>query len=75
MQEWFIPEIPHGNDSELPGRNLLEGLDGEEEMVVRRIADATGIKGEVPGMLIGTPGRLRAQELGWRRGGVPDERP
>jgi hypothetical protein len=44
-------------------------------MVVRRIADATGIKGEVSGMLIGTPGRPRAQELGRRRGGVPAERP
>jgi hypothetical protein len=30
---------------------------------------------EVPGMLIRNPGRPRAQELGRRRRGVPDERP
>jgi hypothetical protein len=55
--------------------NLLEGLDGEEEMVVRRITDATGVEGEAivegerlgdpdddgsAGSLTGTPTRARA---------------
>jgi hypothetical protein len=43
QRECFIPAVVDGHDAGLPERNLLERLDGEEEMVVGRVAVAAGV--------------------------------
>jgi len=45
-QEWHIPAVLDGHDAGFPEGNLLERLDGEEEVVVGRVAVAAGVGGE-----------------------------
>lgn len=56
-QESNVPAVLDGHHAGLPERNLLEGLDGEEEMVVGRVADAAGVGGET---------EVRGAEVGGR---------
>jgi len=45
-KQWHVPAVLDGHDAGLPERNLLKRLDGEEEMVVGRVAVAAGVGGE-----------------------------